>query len=91
MLLIRQKKNKEAVEALQRAANSDLMNAHYIYVYAVALNSTGKKEQAINVLQEANIRFPEDLNIIEALIVFHHEMGNEFSSRVFLRKSRKLK
>ncbi len=91
LLLIRQKKNKEAVEALQRAANSDLMNAHYIYVYAVALNSTGKKEQAINVLQEANIRFPEDLNIIEALIVFHHEMGNEFSSRVFLRKSRKLK
>ena len=89
--LIRQKKTSESVRELQIASDLDASNAHYIYVYAIALNSTANKEQAIKVLQAANIRFPQDLNILEALVAFHRDAGNEFSAQTYMNKIQKLK
>ena len=87
---IRQKKNGEAVKLLQRAAEFDTSNAHYVYVYAIALNSTGQKAEAIEVLQSANDDFPQDTNIIEALIAFYREDGNDFAAQTLMNKLKKL-
>ncbi|NOQ89630.1 MAG: tetratricopeptide repeat protein, partial [Gammaproteobacteria bacterium] len=85
LLKIRQKKNAEAVKLLQRAVEFDTSNAHYVYVYAIALNSTGQKDVAIEVLQRANDSFPKDTNILEALIVFYREDGNEFAAQTLMK------
>jgi len=91
LLKIRQKKNAEAVKLLQHAAAFDTSNAHYVYVYAIALNSTGQKDAAIEVLQRASDSFPQDTNIIEALIMFYRESGNEFAAQNLMKKLQKLK
>ena len=89
--LIRQKRNTEAIDALKSAVENDPLNAHYVYVYAVALNSTGNAEQAIRVLQSANARFPQDADILQALVAFHRDAGNEFSAQTYMKKLQKLK
>jgi tetratricopeptide (TPR) repeat protein len=91
LLKIRQKKNTEALKLLQRAVVFDTSNAHYVYVYAIALNSTGQKDVAIEVLRGANERFPQDANILEALIAFHRDAGNEFAAQTLMKKLQKLK
>ncbi len=60
-------------------------------MYAIALNSTENKKQAIDVLQDANTRFPQDANILEALIAFHRDTGNEFSAQRYMKLHQKLK
>jgi Flp pilus assembly protein TadD len=89
--MIRRQNTDEAIKFLQRAAGINSNNAHYIYVYAVALNSAGKNDLAIEVLQDANNRFPQDTNILEALIAFHRDAGNDFEAQTLLRKRQKLK
>jgi len=91
LLNIRQKKNAEAVKLLQRAVVFDSSNAHYVYVYAIALNSTGQKDVAIEVLRRANEKFPQDTNILEALISFYRDAGNEFAAQTLMIKLQKLK
>ena len=91
LLLVRQHKDEASIKFLQRAAGYDSSNAHYAYVYAVALNSTGKKQLAIDVLQAANVRFPSDTNILEALVAFHREAGNDFAAQTYMKKRQKLK
>lgn len=91
LLKIRQKKNSEAIKLLQHATEFDKSNAHYVYVYAIALDSTGQKDVAIKVLQGANERFPQDTNILEALIAFHRDAGNEFAAQTFVKKLQKMK
>ena len=91
LLKIRQKKNTVALKQLKRATILDASNSHYAYVYAIALNSTGQKDVAIEVLQRANDSFPQDTNILEALIVFYREDGNEFAAQTLMKKLQKLK
>ncbi|MDX2503149.1 MAG: tetratricopeptide repeat protein, partial [Gammaproteobacteria bacterium] len=88
--LVRQKKNDEALKMLQRAAGFETTNAHYVYVYAVALNSTGKKVIALDVLRDANARFPHDREILNALVAFHRDAGNEFAVQTYMKKLKKL-
>lgn len=88
--LIRQQKNNEAIGYLQRASGFDLSNAHYVYVYAVALNSTGKTSLAIDVLQDAQKRFPQDREILNALIAFHRDANNDFAAQTYMKKLQKL-
>jgi len=89
--LIRQKKTSESVRVLKMVTDLAPSNTHYVYVYAIALNSAGNKKQAIEVLQSANKRFPQDINILEALVAFHRNAGNEFSARIYMNKIKKLK
>jgi tetratricopeptide (TPR) repeat protein len=91
LLMIRQQHSDKAIGYLHRASGFDLNNAHYVYVYAVALNSAGKSDLAIAVLQDANKRFPQDTNILEALIAFHRDAGNDFAAQTLIRKRQKLK
>lgn len=86
--LIRQKHTDEAVEELRLAATLNPDNAQYVYVYAVALNSTGKPQQAIMVLQGAQTAHPNNVDILNALVAFHRDMGNESAARTYAGKLR---
>ena len=45
--LVRQQRAAAATEALQQAASLDPDRVRFVYVYAVALNSTGKPGEAV--------------------------------------------
>ena len=86
--LVRQKQTDEAIEELRLASMLDAESARYIYVYAVALNSSGKPEQAIVTLQGAHNRHPNNPDILSALVAFHRDMGNEAAARRYAEKLR---
>jgi len=90
LLKIRQQDVAQAIVMLQRAAELDTSNERYAYVYAVALNSTGEKTRAIEVLQEAYNRFPQNRDILEGLVAFHRDAGNEFAAQNYMKKLQRL-
>jgi tetratricopeptide (TPR) repeat protein len=91
LLMVRKKQGDSSIKYLKRAAGIEAGNARYIYVYAVALNSVGQSELAIDVLQDATTRFPRDVNILEALIAFHRDAGNDFAAKTYMNKLEKLR
>ena len=89
--LVRNKQAGKAVEYLKKASELDVNNSRYVYVYAVALNSTGQQKQAIKVMQDAHNRFPENRDILSALIAFHRDAGNDFAAQSYMKKLQKLR
>jgi predicted Zn-dependent protease len=85
---VRQQRTDEGVEELRLASTLTPGNARYIYVYAVALNSTGKPEQAIMILQGAHNQHPNNRDILGALAAFYRDMGNEPAARTYAEKLR---
>ena len=86
--LVRQKRTAEALEELRLASTLNRDNTRYIYVYAVALNSTDKPEQAIRVLQDAHNRYPYNIEILSALVTFLRDMGDHAAAREYGEKLR---
>ncbi len=70
LYLVRQKDYQGALVYLNNAVVKNPDNARYVYVYAVALNSIGEKQKAINILTEAVLRFPQNREITNALMQF---------------------
>jgi tetratricopeptide (TPR) repeat protein len=58
------------------AAELDPARARYAYVYAVALNSAGHRDEAIGILKEALAKHPNDRDTLTALINFSREAGD---------------
>lgn len=81
--LVRQKRMDEAVEYLRRAAESSITSPRYVYVYGIALNSTGKPKKAIAVLERGLEQFPQNQEIISALISISQEMGNQEAAKKY--------
>jgi tetratricopeptide (TPR) repeat protein len=86
--LIRQKRAQAAVEELRLAARLNPDSPRYLYVYAVALNSTGQPGQAIMVLQGAHNSHPNDVDILNALIAFNRVAGNHEQAKRYAQKLR---
>jgi predicted CXXCH cytochrome family protein len=76
LALVRLKRAEEAIEELRRATEFDPGNARYAYVYAVALDSTGHRPDAIAVLKANAARHPNDRDTLSALISFSREQGD---------------
>ena len=76
LLYVRQKKLPEALSSLRKAVELEPQNIRFKYVYAVALESTGKPAEAINVLTQANEQRPADRDTLYALISFHQMAGD---------------
>ena len=76
LLLVRQKKLPEALEYLRLAAESETPTDRYVYVYAIALHSTDKAENAIKVLEHAHDKYPGSADIMNALISINRELGS---------------
>lgn len=84
--LVRQKRTDEGVEELHLASTLNPDDARYIYIYAVALNSTGNPEQAIMVLLGAHNHHPNNRDILSALVALYRDMGNQAAARTYAEK-----
>ena len=77
LLYVRQKQQDKALEMFAKSLDLEPENTYYIYIYGVALNSLGKKEEAIEVLEKGYAINPFDYNITYTLAAIFREMGNE--------------
>jgi tetratricopeptide (TPR) repeat protein len=74
--LVRQKRLKEALPELARAARLRPDVARYAYVHAVALHQAGDVRQALQVLKQAHLRHPGNREIVVALAEYHAAAGD---------------
>ncbi len=91
LALVRQNKTEQAVAELEAAARLAKDNVRYTYVYAVALNSTGKPLEAIEQLQIAHERFPQNIDVLQALVSFNRDAGNAFTAERYMKKLENLR
>jgi len=76
LTLTRLKKPDEAVAEFARAAENEPVRARYAYVYAVALKSAGRKDEAMVVLKDNLTRHPDDRDTLLALVTFNRDAGD---------------
>jgi tetratricopeptide (TPR) repeat protein len=73
---VRLQQRDAALESLGQAARLDPGNARYVYVYAVALGSSGQVPRAIAELRKALQSWPHDRDLLVALASFELESGD---------------
>ena len=76
LALVRLKKPDEAVKELGRAAELEPDRARYLYVYAVGLDSIGRRGEAIAVLRSGLDRHPDNPEILTGLVNFSRAEGD---------------
>ena len=86
LLLIRQKKYREAVAALGKAAELAPDNARFAYVYAVALQDSGRPGEAVAVLERAHAAHPADPDILFSLAAILLQQGDLDSARRYAQE-----
>ena len=87
LLLVRKGDKSAALPELALAAKLAPDNARYAYVYAVALNSSGKRSEALTALRAADTRHPYDLQIMSALIALNRDAGDSKSALIYAKKT----
>ena len=80
LALIRQKRREDALFELRQAAKLAPQSAHYVFVYAMALDSTGRSEQAQQVLTHAFDAHQGNLEILGALVQMSLKTGDQASA-----------
>jgi predicted CXXCH cytochrome family protein len=75
LLLVRQKRQGDALRELAMAARLAPESARYAYVYAVGLDGAGRRKPAIDVLEQNLGRHPYDRDTLSALVSFTRESG----------------
>jgi Flp pilus assembly protein TadD len=76
LTLTRLKRPGDALGELQRATELEPDQPRYAYVYAVALHSGGRRAEAITVLKEILRRYPNDQEVLQALVSFSRMAGD---------------
>jgi predicted CXXCH cytochrome family protein len=87
LLLVRKHDNSAALEELAKSSKLAPDNDRYAYVYGIALNSSGKQRQALSVLKAADLRHPNNLELLSALISINRELGDTKTALVYARKA----
>jgi predicted CXXCH cytochrome family protein len=90
LALIRQKQTADGVKALATAAQLTPANARFAYVYAVALNDSGRVGEAMQVLHAALKREPYDRDVLSGLAFFSARSGDRESARRYVAQLREL-
>jgi predicted CXXCH cytochrome family protein len=80
LALIRQKKREDALFELRQAAKLAPQIAHYAFVWAMALESTGRHEEAQQVLTDALDAHQGNLEILGALLQMSLKTGDNTSA-----------
>jgi predicted CXXCH cytochrome family protein len=75
LLLVREHRLSEAMPLLEKAASLDPQRARYAYVYAIALSTAGRRDDALRVLGESHERHPADRETLAALTSLEREAG----------------
>ena len=73
---------REFVEAVRLAPG----NARYAYVRAIAVDSVGTREQALLLLRSAHQRYPNDVDILVALLSMSREAGDRQAALAYARQ-----
>jgi tetratricopeptide (TPR) repeat protein len=76
LALTRLKLADEALVELRHAAELEPDRVRYAYVYAVALNSGGRGEEARSLLKKAVAKHPGDRDALLALVAFSRDSGD---------------
>ena len=87
LLLVRMQRRSEALDWLQKAAENQLDQARYSYVYGVALQSLGQPQRALLVLRNAHARHPGDPDLLLGLVTVARQEGQ---LKIALNYARKL-
>jgi Flp pilus assembly protein TadD len=90
LTLVRTKHQGAALEELRRAAELDPERARYAYVYAVGLQSAGRRGDALAVLKTSLQRHPNDRETLSALVNFSREAGDVGSALEYAERLAKL-
>jgi predicted CXXCH cytochrome family protein len=84
--LVRQQRLRDAIPELAKAAQLRPDVPRYAYVYGVALHQTGRIQQALQVLKDAQTRYPGDRDILAALAQYHRQAGDRQGAIAWARK-----
>ncbi|MGD8331813.1 MAG: tetratricopeptide repeat protein, partial [Acidobacteriota bacterium] len=76
LLLVRGDRLDEAVETLRRAARLAPDTPHYAYVYAVAVQTGGDTRGALQILDDALARFPDDRELLFGAAAFSRDLSD---------------
>jgi predicted CXXCH cytochrome family protein len=76
LTLTRQKRPSGALNEFRAARELEPDRSRYAYVYAVALHSSGRIGESIEVLKENLARHPDDRDTLSALVTFSRDSGN---------------
>jgi len=87
LALVRQKRMQEALTELGRASELAPDDARFAYVYATALFETGRRPDALSVLDAALLRNPGDAALLHAAAYFRAQSGDRAGA---LRLARRL-
>lgn len=76
LTLTRQKRPDDALDEFRTASQLEPDRSRYAYVYAVALHSSGRLGESIEVLKDNLARHPDDRESLSALVTFSRDSGN---------------
>ena len=76
LTLIRERRPADALDELRRATELEPDRSRYAYVYAVALQSSGRVDEAMKLLKENLTRHPGDRDTLQALLTYSRDSGN---------------
>ncbi|RLJ67845.1 putative CXXCH cytochrome family protein [Sulfurisoma sediminicola] len=75
-----------ALESLAQAARLAPERSRYAYVWAVALHSAGRSDEALKALREADKRHPYDVSLLGTLVSIERETGDAHAALAHARK-----
>jgi tetratricopeptide (TPR) repeat protein len=86
LLLARQKRQDEALGSLKTALDMDPDQASHAYGYAIALNSAGQPQRAVEVLEESLRRNRNHRDLLIALVTINRDRGASEQAVTFARR-----
>jgi tetratricopeptide (TPR) repeat protein len=84
--LVRQKKLELALQSFKRASTLEPDNSQFNLVYAIALNSNQKSEEALSVLKSFLERNPKNAQTLMTLSTLNRDKGNIKEALVYAEK-----
>jgi predicted CXXCH cytochrome family protein len=76
LALVRERRSEAALDELRQAALLDSGQPRYAYVYAIGLNSAGRRDDALGVLKNSLRAHPTNLELLSAALNFSREKGD---------------
>jgi predicted CXXCH cytochrome family protein len=86
LLLVRRQQPEAALAHLGAAYRLRPESMRYAYVFAVALHDLGDGQRAIEVLEAAHERHPNDRNLLSALVMYCGELGRDAEARAWAER-----
>lgn len=86
LTLTRLKRPDDALVEFHRATEIEPTQSRYAYVYAVALHSGGRREDAITALKEALHHHPNSREVLQALVTFSRANGDARSALAYAER-----